>query len=262
MGSISRETMKLTALVITFNEEKNIRRCIKSIKPVADEIIIVDSFSKDGTRRICEEEEVKFIEHAFEGHIQQKNFAVTTGSNDFVLSLDADEFLSEELANSIKLVKESGTHQAYSMNRLNGIAGRWIRSTDWYPDRKVRLWNKNIGKWGGYNPHDTVIISPDIEVQHLSGNLMHDSYQNYQEMKVKALQYARIFAQANQHKKSSSIFKVVYKSIFTFIRNYFIKYGFVNGLDGLVISFTNAYYTYHKYLLLMKLNRSNSKVIT
>ena len=247
--------MKISACIITFNEEKNIRRCIKSIKPVADEIIVVDSFSKDGTRRICEEEGVKVIEHVFEGHIQQKNFAVSQASNDFVLSLDADEFLSEELANSIKLAKESGTHQAYSMNRLNGIAGRWIRSTDWYPDRKIRLWKKDIGKWGGYNPHDTVIVNRGTEVQHLAGNLMHDSYQNYQEMKQKALQYAKIFANANQHKKSSSTFKAIVKSIYTFIRNYFIKYGFINGMDGLVISYTNAYYTYHKYLMLKKLNQ-------
>jgi hypothetical protein len=247
--------MNISALVITFNEEKNIRRCINSIKPVADEIIVVDSFSKDHTRHICEEEGVKFIEHAFEGHIQQKNFAVTMASNDFVLSLDADEFLSEELANSIKIVKNSGTHEAYSMNRLNGIAGRWIRSTDWYPDRKLRLWNKNIGKWGGYNPHDTVIVNPGTEVRHLAGNLMHDSYQNYQEMKLKALQYATIFAHANQNKKSSSTFKAIFKSIYTFIRNYFLKYGFINGVDGLVISYTNAYYTYHKYLMLKKLNQ-------
>ena len=248
--------IQISAVIITYNEEKNIRRCIKSIKPVADEIIVVDSFSKDGTRRICEEEGVKFIEHPFEGHIQQKNFAVEAASNEFVLSLDADEFLSDELISSIKGVKTSGTHQAYSMNRLNGIAGRWIRSTDWYPDKKLRLWNKNIGKWGGYNPHDTVIVSPGTEVKHLSGNLMHDSYQTYEEMKAKAIQYAKIFALAKQHKKSSSYFKVIYKTIFTFIRNYFIKYGFISGKDGLMISYTNAYYTYHKYAMLKKLNRN------
>jgi len=247
--------LQLSAVVITYNEEKNIRRCIKSIQPVADEIIVVDSFSKDGTRQICEEESVKFVEHAFEGHIQQKNFAVSIASNDFVLSLDADEFLSEELAHAILEVKTSGTRQAYSMNRLNGIAGRWIRSTDWYPDKKIRLWNKSIGKWGGYNPHDTVIVNPGTQVQHLRGNLMHDSYQNYHEMKLKALQYAKIFADANKHKKSSSTFKAIFKSIFTFIRNYFIKYGFINGMDGLVISYTNAYYTYHKYSMLKKLNQ-------
>jgi glycosyltransferase involved in cell wall biosynthesis len=249
--------MNISAVIITFNEEKNIRRCIQSIKPVADEIVVVDSFSKDGTRRICEEEGVKFIEHVFEGHIQQKNFAVSSASNDFVLSLDADEFLSDELIESIKHVKNSGMHQAYSMNRLNGIAGRWIRSTDWYPDRKIRLWNRSFGKWGGYNPHDTVIVDHGTEVQHLRGNLMHDSYQNYQEMKLKALQYAKIFANANQHKKSSSTLKAILKSIYTFIRNYFIKYGFINGIDGLVISYTNAYYTYHKYIMLKKLNLLN-----
>jgi len=252
--------MNISALIITFNEEKNIRRCINSLRPVADEIIVVDSFSKDNTRRICEEEGVTFVEHAFEGHIQQKNHAITLASNEFVLSLDADEFLSEELIHSIKNVKASGTHQAYNMNRLNSIGGRWIRSTDWYPDKKIRMWNKNVGKWGGYNPHDTVILKAGTEVQHLDGNLMHDSYQNYHEMKLKALQYAKIFAKANHNKKSSSTFKAIFKSIYTFIRNYFFKYGFISGIDGLVISYTNAYYTYHKYLMLKKLNQTTTQV--
>lgn len=247
---------KISAVVITFNEEKSIRCCILSLKKVADEIIVVDSFSKDDTKNICLEEGVKFVEHVFEGHIQQKNFAMSLAGNDLVLSLDADEYLSEELEQSIQDVKKNPIHDAYSMNRVTGIAGRWIYTTDWYPDTKLRLWKKDVGKWGGYNPHDTIILNKHVAISHLKGNLMHDGYENYNDLMVKANQYARIFAQANQHKKSSSVFKVLYKTIYTFIRNYIIKFGFISGFDGLVISVTNSWYTFYKYAMLRELQKA------
>jgi glycosyltransferase involved in cell wall biosynthesis len=253
--------IQISAVVITYNEEKDIRRCINSLKPVADEIIVVDSFSKDDTKAICLEEGVKFFEHAFEGHIQQKNFALSLASNDFVLSLDADEFLSNELVDSIKAVKSSASHDAYTMNRLTGIAGRWIRSTDWYPDRKLRLWKKSVGKWGGYNPHDTVIVNSSAKVQHLNGNLMHDGYEDYHDLMVKASQYARIFAYAHHNKKSSSVTTVLIKTFYTFFRNYILKYGFINGFDGLVISYANASYTFFKYAILRDLNKGPKTII-
>jgi glycosyltransferase involved in cell wall biosynthesis len=252
--------IKISAAIITYNEEHSIGMCIKTLKSVADEIVVVDSFSKDNTKAICLREGVKFVEHVFEGHIQQKNFALTQASHDYVLSLDADEYLSDDLIVSIKKIKENTTHQAYSMNRLTGIGGRWIYSTDWYPDKKIRLWNKDVGKWGGYNPHDTVILSSDIAVSHLKGNLMHGGYENYHDLMVKAAQYARIYAHAHQYKKSSSIFTVLYKSFYTFFRNYVIKFGFVSGFDGLVISYANACYTFFKYAVLRELNNSQ-KVI-
>jgi glycosyltransferase involved in cell wall biosynthesis len=248
--------IKISAVIITYNEEHSIGLCIKTLKSVADEIVVVDSFSKDNTKHICLLEGVKFVEHIFEGHIQQKNFALTQASHDYVLSLDADEYLSDALISSIKLIKQNATYQAYSMNRLTGIGGRWIYSTDWYPDRKIRLWAKDAGRWGGYNPHDTVILKEGIAVSHLKGNLMHDGYEDYNDLMNKANQYARIFARANQNKKSSSVFKTLYKSIYTFIRNYILKLGFTSGFDGLVISFANTYYTFFKYAMLRELNKN------
>ncbi|HEX6225835.1 MAG TPA: glycosyltransferase family 2 protein [Chryseolinea sp.] len=251
--------IKISAVVITYNEEHSIGLCIKTLKSVADEIVVVDSFSKDNTKAICLQEGVKFVEHVFEGHIQQKNFALTMASHEYVLSLDADEYLSDELILSIRAIKENVTHQAYSMNRLTGIGGRWIYSTDWYPDRKLRLWAKSIGKWGGYNPHDTVILNNGVSVAHLKGDLMHDGYEDYDDLMSKANQYARIFAKANQNKKSSSVFKVIYKSAYTFIRNYFLKLGFTSGFDGLVISCANTYYTFFKYAMLRELNKQKGR---
>ena len=251
--------IKISAVVITYNEEHSIGLCLKTLKSVADEIVVVDSFSNDKTKAICVGSGVKFVEHIFEGHIQQKNFAVSQASNDFILSLDADEYLSDELIKSIRSIKENGSQQAYTMNRLTGIGGRWIYSTDWYPDRKLRLWHKDIGKWGGYNPHDTVILNKGVSVGHLNGNLMHDGYEDYSDLMNKANQYARIFAKANQNKKSSSVFKAIYKSMYTFIRNYILKLGFTSGFDGLVISCANTYYTFFKYAMLRELNKQKAR---
>lgn len=256
LSDLFQYMIKISAVVITFNEEKSIGACILSLRKVADEIIVVDSFSKDSTKDICLKEGVKFVEHVFEGHIQQKNFALSLASHDFVLSLDADEYLSDELIHSILQVKKEAIHQAYVMNRVTSIGGRWIYSTDWYPDKKIRLWNKANGSWGGYNPHDTVVLLPGTVVLQLKGNLMHSGYEDYNDLMIKANAYARIFAKANQYKKSSSVFKVLYKSVYTFLRNYIIKYGFISGFDGLAISMANTWYTFFKYAMLRELQNA------
>ena len=113
--------IKLSAVIITYNEEKNIKRCIDSLIPVADEIVIVDSFSEDRTKEICDNYDVKFITHPFEGHIEQKNWAVKQATFDYVLSIDADEALSERLKKSVLEVKENWNADGYFFNRLNNI---------------------------------------------------------------------------------------------------------------------------------------------
>ena len=189
--------VKISAVIITYNEEKNISRCIESVRPVADDIVVIDSFSKDKTRLICEEKGVRFIEHTFLGHIEQKNFAVTQAIYDHVLSLDADEYLSEELTKSILKVKESWPYEAYRMNRLSNYGGKWIKHGNWYPDQKIRLWNRRIGIWGGENPHDKVILKKGIKVKHLQGDLLHKAYQDAAETLSKVQRYSDIFAHEN-----------------------------------------------------------------
>lgn len=250
--------IKISAVIITYNEEKNIGRCIDSLSGLVDEIVVLDSFSTDGTKRICEEKGVRFHQREFEGHIQQKNHAVTHASHDYVLSLDADEYLSPELRRAIEQVKAQSTHQAYSMNRLSSLRGRWIYVTDWYPDRKIRLWNKQAAHWGGYNPHDKVIVNPGTKVKHLEGNILHVAYASVDELFRKAYLYASLFAIGNRHKISSSTFKILYKTFFSFFRNYVMKFGFVYGFDGLIISASIASYTFAKYSILKDLNSRKS----
>ena len=153
--------MNLSVVIITFNEEKNIERCLKSVAPIADEIVVVDSLSTDTTKDLCSKYNVRFISQAFLGYIEQKNFALQQASNNDVLSLDADEELSDELCRSIRSAKENNfPFDAYSMNRCSSFCGKWIKHGSWYPDKKTRLLDKTKGKWAGINPHDKLRCNP------------------------------------------------------------------------------------------------------
>jgi len=249
---------KISAVVITYNEEKNIARCIDSLLTIADEIIVVDSWSTDATKSICERMGVRFIQNDFIGYIQQKNFAADFVSYDYILSVDADEYLSDELKHSILSVKNQveNSSSAYTMNRLSSYKGKWIWHTDWYPDQKLRLWHKDYGRWGGPSPHETVVLHKSKTTIHLKGNILHMAYKSSEELLNKANQYSSLFAQSNKIKVGSSHLKIWYKTIFTFFRNYILRRGFLSGLSGLQISFSNSVYTFFKYAKLLELNRT------
>lgn len=251
--------IKISAVIITFNEEKNIARCIESLMGLVDEIVVLDSYSKDDTKKICLAKQIKFYENPFEGHIQQKNKAVSLASHDYILSLDADEYLSEELKSSISVIKQNSSAKAYSMNRLSSFKGRWIRATEWYPDKKIRLWDRNIGHWGGNNPHDTVILNDRTTLKHLKGDLLHVAYEGIEPLYQKAYAYALIYARDKQGSARVSAFKILYKTFYSFFRNFILKRGFTYGYDGFVISCAAAIYTFYKYTLLKEYNPRKRK---
>ena len=247
--------VKLSVVIITFNEEKNIGRCIDSVIPVADEIVVVDSFSTDNTRKICLDKHVRFIEHPFEGHIQQKNFALSQASYDHVLSLDADEYLSEKLRISIQSAKAHWNASAYRMNRLSSYGGVWIKHGSWYPDRKIRLWDRRKGIWGGENPHDKVKLVGGAKVRQLQGDLMHRAYLDSKEALNKVQQYSSIFAHENVSRRSSSIAKILGHSVFAFCKSYLFKRGFVDGFEGLMVAAAEGNHVFYKYAKLFEANR-------
>jgi len=247
--------VKISAVVITYNEERNIGRCIDSLALVADEIVVIDSFSKDKTRKICLEKRVKLVEHEFVSHIDQKNFAVTQAHYDHVLSLDADEYLSDELVECILAVKEKWTFDAYRMNRLSNYGGKWIRHGNWYPDQKIRLWNRRIGLWGGENPHDKIILNSGIKIQHLEGDILHRAYTDSEETVKKIQAYSEIFAKENVGKKTSSIAKIIFRSMFGFFKSYILKRGFLDGFEGLMVAGAVGNHVFYKYSKLYEANR-------
>ena len=172
-----------------------------------------------------------------------------------VLSLDADEYLSDELIDSILSVKETWPHQAYKMNRLSTYGGKWIRRGNWYPDEKIRLWNKSVGKWGGENPHDKVVLYNGTKSLHLKGDILHEAYQNSFDTLKKIQCYSDIFARENAGKKTSSVGKIIFRASFTFFRSYIIKRGIFDGYEGLMVAMAESNHTFYKYAKLYEANR-------
>lgn len=248
--------MKLSAAIITFNEERNIERCLLSLRGIADEIVVVDSFSTDKTEQLCRKYNARFIQNMFEGHIQQKNFAIEQTSGDWILSLDADEALDEKLCASILAVKKNATANGYGMNRLTNYCGQWVRHCGWYPDTKVRLIKKGHAQWTGVNPHDRLDMISGEQVVQLEGDILHYSYYTHDDH-LKQIEYFGDIAARELHAqgKSFSWFLVVIKVIAQFIKSYFIKLGLLDGATGFTISRLSAYATYRKYLKLMNLKR-------
>lgn len=247
--------IQLSAIIITYNEERNIGRCLDSLAGIVDEIVVLDSFSTDHTAEICQANKgVKFVQHAFDGHIEQKNRALTLASYPYVLCLDADEALSDPLRQSVLAAKNNWSADGYTMNRLTNYCGQWIHHSGWYPDRKLRLFDSRQGVWGGTNPHDKVILKSEATAIHLSGDLLHYSYYTIQEHRARARKYAIIAAQALHAKgKKGTLGQVIFSPAFKFLRNYILKAGFLDGRMGWVICKITAWETYLKYRTLRAL---------
>lgn len=252
--------VNISVTIITLNEERNIGRCLDSVRTVADEIVVVDSFSTDRTRAICEEKGARFVEHSFETYIAQKNVAVDLATYDYILALDADEALSEELTASILHVKADWSHDGYSFNRLTNYCGTWIRHGGWYPDRQMRLWNRRKGRWGGVNPHDHVVLSEDASRTTLRGDLLHYSFyslsdhlkviDNFTELQSLELFKAGVTPHAEQ---------IVIRPAFKFFRDYVLKAGFLDGIAGCCVAVLSATATFVKYAKLRMLYRAGAR---
>ncbi len=246
---------KLSVAIITFNEELNIQDCLDSVKDVADEIVVVDSLSTDGTKEICQGNNVVFIEQPFLGHIQQKNFAKQKCSHDLVLSLDADERLSESLKKEILAVKQNQEFDGYRFPRLNHYCGKAVKHGGWYPDYSLRLWTRTKGEWGGNNPHDKFFMNKDASVGVLQGDLLHYTFRTVEQHLAQIEKFSTISAQSKFAKgKKSSAFKIAVYPFWRFFRNYFIKLGFLDGKTGFLIAFYSMHAVELKYVKLKKLH--------
>ena len=245
---------QISVVIIAFNEEKNIGRCLNSVLSVADDVVVIDSFSTDQTKEIVLEKGCRFVAHKFEGHIEQKNWAITQAKYPHILSLDADEALSEELQREILHVKENWKSDAYFFNRLTNYCGKWIKHSGWYPDQKLRLWDSRKGKWGGTNPHDKFELERGASKQYLKGDLLHYSYYSISQHILQIEKFTSISAkEAVDSGKSMSIGGLIVKPIWKFIRDYFFRLGFLDGYYGFVICKLSAFATFMKCLKMIEL---------
>ena len=248
---------KLSVVIITFNEAENIGKCIDSVRQVADEVIVVDSFSTDKTIEIAMTKGARVIQHIFEGHIQQKNFAKAQANHDWVLSVDADETLNDELTQSILKAKQSFDVDGYAMNRLNFFGGKPIKTCGWYPDKKLRLWDRTKGAWTGINPHDNFELIEGAVIKNLAGDILHNTYPTHKSFLAQREKFATISA---QHLKSKNVFvlllKLIFSAPFKFIRTYFLLRGFTEGAVGFTICFHLSREVFLKYFRAIKFKYS------
>ncbi|WP_179336591.1 glycosyltransferase family 2 protein [Winogradskyella ludwigii] len=248
--------LKLSGVIITFNEERNIEQCLASLVNVVDEIIVVDSFSTDNTKTICERFNVKFIEQKFLGYIEQKNFALSQASYDHIVSLDGDEALSETLQQSIIDLKSNWKFDGYYTNRFNNFCGQWIKHSDWYPNKKLRVFDKRKASWTGHKIHETISFnSNNSKSGHLKGDILHYTYQTYSEFNLKTEYFSSLSAQSYfELGKKAPIWKIILNPTWAFFKTYFLRLGILDGFNGYMIAVQTANITFLKYSKLRALN--------
>lgn len=250
--------LKLSGVIITFNEERNIERCLQSLVPVVDEIVVVDSHSTDRTKSICNKFNVRFIEQKFLGYIEQKNYALDQTKFNHVVSLDGDEALSEDLQQSILNLKSNWQFDGYYANRFNNFCGQWIKYSDWYPNKKLRVFDKTKAEWTGINPHDNVqFLEAKSKAGYLKGDILHWTYQTYEEMDQKSEYFSTIAAEAYYNKgKGASIVNIIWNPTWAFFKAYVLRLGFLDGKNGFRICYQTWKITYLKYKKLRQLYKS------
>lgn len=251
--------MKISATIITLNEERNIERCILSLKKVADEIIVLDSFSTDKTEEICKQLGVRFEKRAWAGYANAKNYLNSLAKFDYILSVDADEEIDEQLQKAILQIKKIEKPQVFSVNRLTNYCGKWIKHSGWYPDVKVRLFPKKDCIWEGEYVHEELRYPSSMKNTLLEGHLNHYSYYSFKEHRERADKYSALTAQKMHAKgKKATVLKPYLSALGRFVSMYFLKLGFLDGKMGFKIAQISAKSNVFKYQELRRLNREKN----
>jgi glycosyltransferase involved in cell wall biosynthesis len=229
------EHSKISAVIITFNEQEHIEKCIRSLEGIADEIIVMDSSSTDDTVAICEELGAVAVNTEWFGFANTKNLGHDKSTYNFILSIDADEELSPELKRSLRNIKNKGINekQVYSFNRLNNYCGQWIKYAGWYPDKKVRLFDKRNTRWEGEVHEQLVYVHPTTE-QHLKGDLLHYSIKDKKDHIARIHKYNKL---ARKYPNRTIAFLL---AVATFVKLYFVKLGFLEGRLGYQLCLISA----------------------
>ena len=244
---------KISATIITLNEACDIKDCLESLRWV-DEIIIVDSGSTDCALDICRQYNAKIFINPWRGYVNQKNYALEKASHEWIISLDADERLSEQLTKQIKetLMQKEIEADGYFMPRRTFYLNKWINHGGWYPNYQLRLFRRDKGSWQGDDPHDYVKING--ATGYLSGDILHYSYKDINDHLTKIALYTSIMAKGEFEKGATFRFSnLMIKPIAKCMNMYIIKLGFLDGFQGIAIAFLGAYYVFLKHLTLWEI---------
>ena len=238
-------TEGLSVVIITFNEGHHIAKCLKAAQAVSDEIVVIDSGSTDNTVEVCMAYGARVITNPWCGYSEQKNFGNAQASFDWILSLDADEVLNEDLIRSILIWKRNP--RAASFKRMTNYCGTFIKHGGWYPDVKVRLFNKQETQWEG-TIHEVLRGLSKENTYLLEGDCLHYSYYSVDQHYAQAEKFTTIQAEdLFQQGKKSPWFKRVFSPISKFIVDYFFRLGFLDGKAGFTVARISAYATFLKY---------------
>ena len=250
--------VKLTVTVITYNEADHIQHALESVA-WADEIIVVDSGSTDGTVDLARPLATQVIVRGWPGYSEQKNFAADSASNDWVLSIDADERVTPDLAAEIRALMSRGPEaRGYRIKRVSRYLGRWIRTTDWFPDYQLRLYDRRAGRWNGLRIHESFRLT-DGSPARLQGELHHHAYRDISHHLKKIDSYTTLIAQQSYEQgRRTNIVALALHPSFAFVRNYVLRRGVTDGAAGFVISGLNAYYVFLKLAKLWELQRKHT----
>ena len=263
----------ISAVIITYNEEHIIARSIDSLRRVADEVIVIDSFSTDRTIEICKEKGAVVLQNKFVGYKTQKNFAVSKAKYEWILSIDADEVLSNELIDSLlkwrknhkysnDLSSQPSLPAGYFVSRRTDYCGKWVNFGGWYPDKKLRLFNRNVGQWSGRNVHEVVKIKDGFSTSFLKGDLLHYSINEPAELLRKLFTYSEMGARfMNKEGRSTSLIEAVYRSAFRWLRQTIFQLGFLDGMLGFKIAKQNTLATFWKYRRLDFMNKGEKNIL-
>jgi glycosyltransferase involved in cell wall biosynthesis len=240
---------RISAVIITHNEERNIERCLASLADVVDEVVVIDSYSDDRTPEICRSFNVRFEQRPWKGYSDQKNFGNNLASHPWVFSIDADEALSDELKSSLQEFKnQQAVADAYIVNRLTNYCGSWIKHCGWYPDRKMRLWKKELGRWQGHI-HEEVKLNTGATMLRLSGDLLHYSYYTIKDHLKQIDLFTDLMAEDNVAKqKGGLVWRILISPTVKFFDSYFFRLGILDGYAGFVVSLMSSYATFLKYV--------------
>jgi len=248
--------MKISFCLITLNEESNLRRCLQSCADMADEIVVLDSGSTDGTEKIAREFGARFEHQDWLGYVGQKNKMLSLARHEWVFSLDADEELSPLLREELKSLRTTEITRAlngFSFPRCVFYEGRWIRHGDWYPDRLVRLFRRNMAQFAGGKVHERLEITG--AVQALSGEIFHHSFKDAADHWARCQKYARLWAETQfEAGRNAGALDPLTHATFRWLRGYLVKRGFLDGPQGWRIAAFSAREVFLKYRLLRKLN--------
>ena len=237
----------LSVVIITHNEERNIGRCLQSVVEIADEVIVVDSYSTDKTPQICQSFDISFHQETWRGYSDQKNYANSLATYNWIISIDADEAISEELEQSILKWKTLPEPPFASFNRLTNYCGNWIKHSGWYPDTKIRIFDKTRAFWKG-EIHETLVFDKSIQVKKLSGDLHHYSYYTLDDHYRQVEHFTNILAKTQfEQGKRAGIITLYLSPVVKFLRDYVLKLGILDGGAGFTISRISAYATFRKY---------------